>query len=325
MSETIDTAEIYAHFVCKDLIWQFRDLLHSFQVNFDFHETLEKLLHSRAGDTVESRIEALCEDWDHTTTSEARSFAMVEIFTHLALQCMDYPCQTQAVDKCMTIAQRHAKFLIATDHDNINTRPCLQWMIAKNIREIYGPGAHALEYFDHGNYEPAIVFEPKPMQFPFDHFKLCVTQRDSVPPWQPRGRCLSAKMKHTTRVVLEAAEKLGDIALQTACWRQAVYQEPELALDATKRIIEISKDSGRNLERIETTLFQCILVQNQAEKSHLYDAVIALTTLIDLTRSSPFYGRGIYTVLQSLAPSPQMKGVYATMANEYEQKGVDRG
>lgn len=320
MSESVDIAEIYAHFLSKGLIWQFRDLLYSLQLGFEFHETLEKLLHFRTGNLIELRIAALCEDWDCPTTSESCSLAIVEIFTHLALQCMGYSSQTQDVDKCMSIAQRHAEFLIATDRDNINTRPCLQWMITRNIREIHGPGTHGLQYFDHDSYDSAIVFLPKPIQFPSDHFKLCIPERDPVPPWKPRGQCLSAKMRRTTRVVLEAAEKLGDITLQTACWRQVAYQEPERALDATNRIIEISKDSGNNLERVGATLFQCILVQGQAEKQYLYDAVIALTTAFDLTQSSSFHGRAVYSVLEWLAPSPQMKGLYAAMAKEYEQK-----
>lgn len=304
------------HFLAEEMIWEIRDLLLDLRGATSFESALKILLD--IGDTcpniIETGVSILCRDWDVRSREEPLSFALLELFTTLALLCMKLPLQRKQVDRCLEMASIHAEFLLTSDPTSVKTRPCLQWMMTKVLRAMYGSGQTSLAFVNYNDYPDKAIFTNASKVFPYQRLPAYNTTSDTVPPWRPKGLTLPDELKRTTRIVLKAAQSLGDIVLEIACWQQLIYQGEELPWTATTNIINLSREMGNSSLLVSTALFQFLLVQSESDRLRLFEQLRQIGAEIDLLRLSIGSNYNWNLVLQALATSESKKDWYAALA-----------
>lgn len=315
-SSGLDLRRIYVHFLAEEMIWEVRDLLvdlrgvtsleSAFKILLDIDDTCPNV--------IETGVLILCKDWDIKSREEPLSFALLELFTTLALLCMKLPLQRKQADRCLEMASMHAEFLLAGEVTSVKTRPCLQWMMAKVLRAMYGSGQTSLAFLNYNDYPDKAIFTNVSKIFPYQRLPAYNTTSDTVPPWRPKGLTLPEELKRTARVVLKAAQSLGDNVLEIACWQQLIYQGEELPWTATTNIINLCRDMGNSGLLVSTALFQFLLVQNESDRSQLFEQLRGIGAEIDLRRLSIGSNYNWNLVLQALATSDSTKDWYAALA-----------
>ncbi|KAJ4420949.1 hypothetical protein N0V85_000418 [Neurospora sp. IMI 360204] len=125
----LDLELLYYRLLNEARIWDFRDLLISAVSLFGWPDTIAMLLKSKDSDGVLARIH---EDWAQLGNSESVMLGLLDVFTSLMLQIR--PLDQGAELSSPTLVE-HARIFAESvqknNADNMNTRPFIQWILAK--------------------------------------------------------------------------------------------------------------------------------------------------------------------------------------------------
>ncbi|KAK1778257.1 hypothetical protein QBC45DRAFT_414443 [Copromyces sp. CBS 386.78] len=125
----LDLELIYYRLLSEARIWDFRDLLISAVSLFGWPETIAMLFKSKDTDTSLARIH---EDWAQLGNDESIILGLLDVFTSLMLQTrpIDQPPHLPP-PALVEHARIFAESVQKDNADNMNTRPFIQWILAK--------------------------------------------------------------------------------------------------------------------------------------------------------------------------------------------------
>ncbi|KAJ6444890.1 putative trehalase precursor [Purpureocillium lavendulum] len=303
---------LYQHLSSQGLVWELCDLFQALESICGVEAVLLLLIPYSTSDTLTS-IKRLATDWD--SPDEASMFALVELFTSLALAYMKLPEKREAIDACLGHASKYANRLISVDAANLKTRPCLRYMMAGVIHESYDdsgrrPTPMSLEDDRFGS-----LFASKQL-FPTVGLPFYAPMEDERPLWQPNKTDVSATGKLTTRVVLSAAEDIGDVVLQQACLLEAMMQGEEAPDLVLEKLDALWATLGCGLARQRNLLFRYRLKHTPQSLEELRRDILAQG---ESGRRSTWQDYAQCMIVRALTPGQRAKQAYKEKAEEIEE------
>ena len=306
-------AQLYAHLIDREMVWEFTDLVRGHLK----HSMPDRVLASAAPPSTvspsqNSPLEWLRKQWSEDATDERTMFALVELFTTLALWWWrnTRDCRKQTME-CMTAAGECASALLALDATHLMTRPCLRWIMVKRIvkddvkmlfYDQTSPQSCGANGFVDGFIFQGTVF-PSAM-LPVYNAPL----HGFIPHWKPKPLAPGNDFAPVAGMALQAAEQLGDVELQTGCLKEMLYrgvQPPETVLS---RLYEIWRANG-NAEMFTVGLYRALVAQTPLSREELHrDLLHELGTGGRLVINARLH------VLAALAPDMEQRLVYRDMA-----------
>ncbi|KAK4458669.1 hypothetical protein QBC42DRAFT_300114 [Cladorrhinum samala] len=262
---------MYRHLVDKGMVWEFRDILQELAQTSYVEGVLYRLIGKQtaplsAAPVVVDPLDHICKQWDTDSDDDSTAFALLDIFTNLALMYKEVPFTAARVDKCADLANRYAQRLIALDESNSLARPYLRWTMAKIlIKEDYPKkfeDSALFRGFRQGNLKV-----PR-FTFPAQLLPVYVPVGDETPVWQP-NTALDRSCAPIIRTVMKAAEELGDVEMQAACLRELMYRGDEEPESVVKKLKTLWKSAG-NMHMIRIMhLFSYMLAQTPSARKRL--------------------------------------------------------
>ena len=267
-------AQLYAHLIDRGMAWEFTDLVRGHLK----HSLPDRVLASAAlpspvSPSQDSPLGWLRKRWSEDGTDERTMFALLELFTTLALRWWRKSLgRGKQTTECMTAAGECASALLALDATHLMTRPCLRWIMAKRIiqddvkmlfyDQTFPQSCGATRSGD-GFVFQGTVF-PSAMLPVYD-----ARLQGFIPPWKPRPLAPGNDFGPVAEMALQAAEQLGDVELQTGCLKEMLYrgvQPPETVLS---RLYGIWKANG-NAEMFTVGLFRALVAQTPLSREQLH-------------------------------------------------------
>ena len=306
-------AQLYAHLIDREMVWEFTDLVRGHLK----HSMPDRVLASAAPPSTvspsqNSPLEWLRKQWSEDATDERTMFALVELFTTLALWWWrnTRDCRKQTME-CMTAAGECASALLALDATHLMTRPCLRWIMVKRIikddvkmlfYDQTSPQSCGANGFVDGFIFQGTVF-PSAM-LPVYNAPL----HGFIPHWKPKPLAPGNDFAPVAGMALQAAEQLGDVELQTGCLKEMLYrgvQPPETVLS---RLYGIWKANG-NAEMFTVGLYRALVAQTPLSREELHrDLLQELSTGGRLVINTRLH------ILAALAPNPEQRLIYRDLA-----------
>lgn len=261
------------HYACRSLraqqrIWEFRDLFLELEVRLGLKEARDLVANYGTEEHEESPVDTIITDWSELDEDESTYFAALDLFSSLAFSCMKDKGNLKDVEKCLDVAERFATYLLELDVQNLKTRPCLMWMMARVYIEEYKLDNHM---------GSTIIFKGtirgdyrvNRNTFPNDWMPLYAPYEDEIPEWRPKAIGIPEESKQITKIVLKAAEEIGDVALQVSCLQQLLDQGSDNPSREVKRISELLAASGNMARHLGFLLFRYMLIKTEEDKAAL--------------------------------------------------------
>jgi hypothetical protein len=318
----LDWFWIYEYLKGQQLVWDFRDLFLALEEKIGLKNAHDLIF--RSDGRKRTPIEAIIADWSELDEDEVTCFGALDLFSSLAFVCMKEKGNMSDTVKCLQVARNLATHLLKLNIQNLKTRPCLMWMMAKVTFEEYKTDKHA----DSNILFKGILrgeFRTSSKIFPDEGLPLYSPRENEIPEWRPTTADLSDKAKETTRVVLQAAEEIGDISIQANCLQQLLKQGSDNPMGTLEQINQLWKSTGNIASYLHMQLFRFMLVKTEREKQALRQDILdhgECQTRGDFTE----YCR--YMVLRALTTNEWEKKIYLDRANalhEYDTDDSDDG
>jgi hypothetical protein len=287
-----NVADLYTHLVDRGMVWEFRDLLQahlvgSVRVDVLHSATLEpsstsrtKLGSARPRASPAEAAVRLRERWGKNAEDESTLFALLDVFTNLALQARELPgprpvTRNESKDY-MKVADECGSALRALDEAHLMSRPCLRWTMARRmIEDDMGLllGVHRPLFFLSGAVDPGdhglSGFRLARVIFPYAGLPIYDASNGSIPRWKPKPVVSGNDFSSVANMVLRASEELGDRVLQTGCLQEMLYRgvQPPERVVSTLHEIWTSTENKRNLPWL--TLFRALLAHTPSAREEI--------------------------------------------------------
>jgi hypothetical protein len=275
-----DWSNVYRHLVAEGMVWEFSDVFHFLTESLDgsgsglVDSALQVLLfpHQKQPQGVrEDPFDCLCRDWEEEVQDESTWFALLNIFTTIGLiSCRNPKSQDGAAQRSMALAGERATKLIAQDENNAMSRPYLRWTMAKLLTgplNDNNPQSVVSGGFAFGQLTislPTFPDERLPSYIP------ATFDPEETAQWQPKPKPDGGDSeRNKIRTVIQAAEELGDIKLQSGCLCTMLLSGLEPSDSIFDRLTSLWTSTG-NLRRLpELYLFRYMLVSTPATREQL--------------------------------------------------------
>ncbi|KAK3986748.1 hypothetical protein QBC44DRAFT_222489, partial [Cladorrhinum sp. PSN332] len=244
---------MYRHLVDRGMIWEFRDIFQALTQDLSVDRALSKLTGRH---------------WDTDSDDESTWFALLDIFTNMALMYKEYLDlnRDEKSAKCMDIASEYARKLVSKDDSNSLSQPYLRWTVAKVL----------VKETNRNRIEDSVLFRGRErgslkvprFAFPAQLLPVYIPAMDETPEWKPTPAA-DRSGAAVIRTVFEAAEELGDLEMQTACLRELLYRGDEPPDKMVKKLNSLWQSSG-NMHMIRILqLFRYMLAHTPAARERL--------------------------------------------------------
>lgn len=251
-------------------IWDFRDIYLALEEKFGFKEARDVLYGPPLGG---SPVNSIIADWSEVDDDETMLFGTLDLFASLAFACMKTKGNSKDAKKCLQAAERLATLLLERNIANLKTRPCLMWIMAGVFFEEY-----SMNRLEGNNISFTGPFRGEyrvsTRIFPNDELPLYAPHEDEIPSWSPKASGISDEAKKTTRVVLKAAEEIGDLPVQVGCLQQLLDQGSDNPSREIKRINELWMSAGNMASYLRLQLFRFMLVKTETDKRNVRRAIL---------------------------------------------------
>lgn len=260
---------MYRHLVDKGMIWEFRDILQELVQTNHVDQVLNRLTHTTISSVTPllmDPLDRICKAWDTDSDDDSTLFALLDIFTSMALIYKEDSHAAARADKCMDLANKYALKLVKSDENNSLSRPYLRWTMAKIlVKEEYPK-----------KFEDSVLFKgcqrgtlkvPR-FTFPAQLLPVYIPVEDETPVWQP-NTALDRSCAPIIRAVMEAAEEVGDLEMQAACLRELMYRGDEAPEKIIKKLTALWQSAG-NMHMIRIMhLFSYMLAHTPSARKQL--------------------------------------------------------
>ncbi|KAK3395696.1 hypothetical protein B0T20DRAFT_43408 [Sordaria brevicollis] len=264
---------LYSRLLGESRIWDFRDLLVSAASVFGWEETSRLLFGPRPLNQV---LDIIHRDWLQAEYDEATVLGLLDTFTSLILQGRPFDATRRPL---LSSFADHARFLAEiaqkSNPDNMNTRPFVQWILAKTVTEMSQvpnrPDGVTLQNFmglllDQGDDIQLPVFVP--------------ILHSSKPGWGMVSVRSNPAQRAAVEVALGAAIRADDfhmqaLALKILCLQS---QEPSNLMD-TLSTLQLSTQGDLN-GFLGTCLAKYLVTDSSIEHEALLEALSKPTKLV---------------------------------------------
>ncbi|GJN66454.1 hypothetical protein VFPFJ_01444 [Purpureocillium lilacinum] len=312
-------ADLYSHLWRQGMVWELCSLFLALEPICGVETVLRMFfpyfMDSPLSSSDEGGVRRLVEDWD--SPDEASAFALVDLFTSLALAYMKLPRKRKIIDLCLDHASKYASALISTDTHNLKSRPCLRYTMAGVLLESYDD--------DEGDQRPiplsldsgvaGSIFTTRYL-FPRASLPLYAPLEDEKPLWLPRKTKTSRTARLTTKAVMKAAEDLGDVEMQEACLLEAMEQGEEAPELVVEKLDALQATLGSGLARQSTLLFRYMLKQTPASLEELRRDILAQG---ETGRRSTWQDYSQCLIVRALTSGKRAKEAYQKKADAIEE------
>ncbi|KAL2150449.1 hypothetical protein VTH82DRAFT_7012 [Thermothelomyces myriococcoides] len=309
--------DLSRHLLDKGMVWEFRDIIHGELDSFGPEQVLSIVapfmqppLHNS---TKQNSLEHLRKLWTEGAEDEPTLFALLDTFTTAALQRRRVVRSASKLGKervdsvmveCMDAADECASALLAIDDAHLMARPCLRWLMAKRMIK----DNDELLFFDQLSPGLPDRFNFSPSVFPSDRLPT-YDIKGIIPQWTPRQAPPGDDFGSTAQMVLQAAERLGDVDLQTGCLKEMMYRGFLSPEDALSRLRSIWSSTGNQKMLSWLNLFRVLLAHTPSERKELYHD---LHLEIETGHRSQVVDR--LQVLAALSPDKAAQNAFRKMA-----------
>lgn len=270
-----DFAWYYSYLSLRDQqrIWEFRDLFLELVVCLGLKEARDLVTRYETEEREESPVDTIVTDWSELDEDESNYFGALDFFSSLAFVCMKDKGNLNDIEKCLDVAERFATYLLELDVQNLKTRPCLMWMMARVFFEEYKldnyEGSNVIfKGSNHGDWSISR------RTFPSYRLPLYAPVEDEIPEWTPRATGIPEESKQITKTVLKAAEELGDVDLQVGCLHQLLNQGSDNPSREVKQISKLLTTSGNMASHLTWLLFRYMLIKTEEDKAALFRDIL---------------------------------------------------
>lgn len=277
-------SDLYSHLIDRGMVWEFRDLVQAHLRGVAPSEVFDSIMQNfpdrhrmklDSGSPHFSQGRWLLELWSTIPEDVSTLFAMLDVFTALALKWRELRPANQSregIAKCMDLADECGSALGALDDAYLMTRPCLRWIMAKqmikdNIELLFYDQAASP---GHGTSSASSGFRFSRGTFPNGYLPVYVPIDGHIPHWKPRRAPHGEDFRSVAHMVLRAAEVLGDLDLQTACLQELLYrglQSPESVIPTLHRIWT---SSGNKWKLPWLNLFRALMAHTPSAREELH-------------------------------------------------------
>lgn len=267
---------LYRSFISRGMVWELSDLLHGDLAHTMPLKVLISLARSmplrsfpdKSRSATLSCLRELRDVLTEGNEDEPTLFALLDMFTTLALQCRkrlssNVRTWEHVMHESMEAADECASALLGLDEANHITRPCLRWTVAKQMirddnERLFldqlsprdSSRAPDGEFYNF-NFSRCV--------FPTDHLPVYDASNGAIPEWKPKLAAAASDFEPVAKMVLQAAEELGDMDLRTGCLKEMMYrgiQPPESVL---AKLREIWLTTGNKRMLWSLNLFRALL------------------------------------------------------------------
>lgn len=300
---------LYSHLRSQRRLWEARDLLHELSYHMPINRLIDALFphlfHLIQGPPPQPLFPSLFAEWDPELQDESSSFAWLDISTTLSLVYMKSSDRTDDIKACLGIARGHAKTLLARSARNLKCRPYLRFLMAEVLFEGYSDPKrwkdtiifHGVKHGDLTRFDGIFPDPTWPEYEPED---------EESPEWRPTSEIGNTPVTDTIRLVLRAAEELGDIRMQAGCLEQLVHHGAEEPRKIFTQLSKIFLAVGNTLEQRVLLLSRYLVVKTPSERVQLRQDIL----LSGPCMASARLERKRYKVLAALALSKQENKFY---------------
>ncbi|KAL2157297.1 hypothetical protein VTH06DRAFT_6235 [Thermothelomyces fergusii] len=281
-------SDLYEHLLDKGMVWEFRDVVQGeldssgpHRVHFLVASFMEQRFHYSPGQNSVDNLRRL---WTESAEDEPTLFALLDTFTTAALHRRRVLNQLPrhldgqgdpTMAECMDAADKCASALLALDNAHLMTRPCLRWLMTKRMVK----DSDGLLLFDQLSPRLPDFLTLSTSVFPSDRFPLYHTAGGIIPQWKPRQLPPKDDFGSTAQMVLQAAEQLGDLDLQTGCLKEMMYRGV-LSPDRALACLRNAWSSAGNQKMLSwLNLFRALLAHTPSERKELHrDLLLEIET-----------------------------------------------
>lgn len=320
-----DWNSLYRHLLAEGMVWELSDVLHELVtyapvLDVDLEQPIESALRlllfpheRRPRDAQEDSFDRLCNDWEEEIEDESTSLALMNIFTTMALiYCKKQQQSDGRAQRCMALAGERAAKLLAQDDNTAMSRPYLRWTMAKILT---GASYKILrENLVFRGFACGAVIMPE-STFPDDVLPMYIPglhEAGNAPEWQPKAmKNGGGSEQNKVRTVIRAAEELGDIEIQSACFCTMLLfglEQPDIIVE---KLTNIWTSAGNSKRLHELCLFRYMLVRTAAQREQLRLDLLCAGGMMALTLQ-----QARYSILAALSPNGDERKTYERLALE---------
>ncbi|KAK4200941.1 hypothetical protein QBC40DRAFT_279144 [Triangularia verruculosa] len=318
--------DLYRHLINRGMIWEFRDIFQEVLFSFGLDTAfglIKSPLHvetERPGNanttahSYTSRCQQLYIDLEKGNEDESTLFALLDIFTTLALRSSQLTDQEEVAERCMELATKQIPRLAQQNNDYAMSRPYLRWSVAKIlIRESCRKTFEDSMVFN-GLKRGELLFPTA--AFPFANLPVYSPADDEVPHWHPKSMSPTSDSDNAViRTVLQAAEELGDLDLQVGCLQELMYRGGLPAEKVVVSLEDIWSSTGQLNALKMLHLFRYMLAHTDSARRQLRRDI-----LCDGEPAEQKLRLAQCMILRALAPSPREKEQHWAQARRVQRE-----
>jgi hypothetical protein len=322
----LDWRDLYHHLIAQGMVWEFSDIFcrHTQFADGDEAARVESAFRlfgfpyrtrpNITEGTPKDYFDFVCTDWEVKVQDESTSFALLDMFTTMALTYCKDPKFDGLSQRCMALAGDRAADLLAQDENHSMSRPYLRWTMAKLLTKV-----------SYETLEKSIIYRrshdgslcTSKLTFPHAGLPIYIptaSEPDETPQWQPKTmKDWAAFEMNELLTVIQAAKELGDTQVQSACLCEMLLWGHEPPNTLVDRLTSIWTEDG-NLKMLrELCLFRYMLVRTPAEREQLRRDLLCGGEPV-----SRKLKEARYRTLAALSCDYSEKDSYGLLANEVE-------
>ncbi|KAK5652911.1 hypothetical protein OQA88_9389 [Cercophora sp. LCS_1] len=307
--EITTLSDVYWSLCDQGMVWEFQDLLQSAVHLYGADRAMDALIDADRTWSESAPLQ-ICQDWDDGREDESTLFALLEIFVTLALGYVKVLDAENSTKQCMDLANNFALRLLALDEGNLMTRPCLRWTMAKQLikddSRLRFQSNLTFRGFDWGEIRWPFT------TFPTDHLPIYTPNNDEIPCFSPRPMPTESECVKTAQLVLNAAEELGDLKLQTACLQELMYRGAEAPEKAISQLRHFWSTAGDNSRVRVIDMFRYILLDGSPREQETLRRDILSGGEPEWVDERIAY----FTILAALTVEPRSKSIFLEKARQ---------
>ncbi|KAK0708856.1 hypothetical protein B0T21DRAFT_352885 [Apiosordaria backusii] len=295
-----DWNDLYQHFIDQGMIWEFRDIF-------------QELLFSFGLDTAIDLIK-LYIDLEKGNQDESTLFALLDIFTTIALKTSQLSDQDETTRWCMELAGKQVFKLADQNPDYPMSRPYLRWSVAQILIKESGYKRFEDDMVFRGLKRGDMLFPTA--AFPFANLPVYSPADDEVPRWEPKSISSTSDSDNAMiRTVLQAAEELGDLDMQVGCLQELMYRGERPAEKVVDSLADIWSCTGQFDALKMLHLFQYMLAHTNSARRQLRRDI-----LCDGEPAGPKLRLAQCMILRALAPTSREKEHHWAQAKRVQRE-----
>ncbi|TLD20604.1 hypothetical protein PspLS_08437 [Pyricularia sp. CBS 133598] len=291
-----DWTDLCEHLLEEGMIWEFRDFVKWLVEVRDCGELVEQM----------------CQRWltdggRPEKQDDSTLLALLDVLAMLSLTYMKKREEKTKAGSCFQLAHQYALELISRDETYVKSQPYLRWIMVNVLRED-PEGSHSRDKITL-NQTGRSVFLDKALTFPSSFPPIFVPIEGGTAEWAPKAHGVTRGLNETVRMVLRAAEDLGDQRFKAGCLIELMYRGAESPEVISSALMDHWSVTGDAKKKKTMHLFRYMLANTDSARERLRVDILADGQFND----SPFSQLTQFRILRALSSGENDKSRYTRL------------